>query len=962
MANWITNALRRASGNAAVWQRDDGQKAREKATFRGVTVNVDVNMETQIQTTSSSGERACEEAIARIWAEVLHLPGVERDADFFEIGGDSLKAMEVIARVGDVLQIELPLITFFEEPTVAHLAAVIEEMRAEAGTAGPPPIKRAAGRLEFPLSSSQQMFWLLEQQNPGTGIYNSVRLFRIQGEVDAAVLERSWNELRRRHEILQVRFIPGVDGLRQVVDAGAPLRLAVSDLSTLNSREAESAALKVALETQREPFDLRSCPVLRARLIHLSAGHSLLCIVMHHIVSDGFTGNILLGELGAIYNAFAEGEPSPLPELDLHFTNYAAWEQEWMQGSRLDGELDYWRAALQGAPSELALPADFSAPSKPDRSGRLRPFTVPKTVLDRVQALAQANGTTLFTVLSAVFRLLLYRWTGQADFVIGTIASSRNRNGTERMIGCFVNPLPIRNPIAPGQNVVDLLQAEKSAVMEAFAHQDCPFSRIVEAISPERSSNDNPLFNVALMLQNFPAIVLNGRGFQAESIDMDPQMSLLDLRFMAIETADGLRVSCEYRSQLFSEDTIDAVLRGYADILEAAASDPRRSLDGIALPEHLGRQAAEARRRDYKPAIGIAASFTAEPLQEPLAFLLGELGMEYRVGFAPYQQIVQQLLDPASLVRTADGFAVILVRLEDWLYHDTGTATAIRGKLERLAEDLIAALRAAQSCPATLMVCFCPASRAAAEKPGWRQVFDDVETRIAAIFADTASVQMLRSREVLDLYPVGEYEDEYAQRLGNVPYSTDFFSALGTMLVRRMWGAAENRYKAIAIACDNVMWNGSCAERGQVVDEQRRVLQETLLRLRDSGLLLCLCSRNQEEDVWAAFDDPAMLLKRDDILAAAIGPESNPVNLANLAEELGMTQDDFIFLHADPEDGAEVAAAAPAVLTLQAPADSDEIPGWLKHVWAFDKFQPQAVETEPGDVEVAMRVERLGRA
>jgi acyl carrier protein len=958
MASWITNAWRTAIGNAARWQRDDGKKA-------NVEVNVEVNMETQIQTTSSSAQRACEEAIAKIWAEVLRLPGVERDADFFDIGGDSLKAMEVIARVGDTLQIELPLITFFEEPTVAHLAAVVEGMRAEAGTAaGPPPITRAAGRHEFPLSYSQQMFWLLEQQNPGTGIYNSVRLFRIQGEVDAAVLERSWNELRRRHEILQVRFVPGVDGLRQVVDAGAPLRLVVSDLSTLSSGEAESAAPKLALETMREPFDLRSGPALRARLIRLSAGHSLLCIVMHHIVSDGFTGNILLDELGAIYNAFAEGEPSPLPDRDLHFTDYAVWEQEWMQGARLEGELEHWRAALQGAPSELALPADFSRPSKPDRSGRLRSFTVQKAILDQVQALAQATGTTLFTVLTAVFRLLLHRWTGEADFVLGTIASSRNRSGTERMIGCFVNPLPIRNPITPGQSVVDLLDAEKNAVLEAFAHQDCPFSKVVEAISPERSSNDNPLFNVALMLQNFPTIALNGRGFQAESVDMDPQMSLLDLRFIAVETADGLRISCEYRSQLFAEATVDSLLRAYADVLEATASDPERLLDAIVLPEHLVRQAAEARRRDHKPAIAIAASFTAEPLQEPLAFLLGELGMEYRVAFAPYQQIVQQLLDPTSQVRTADGFGIILVRFEDWLLHETGTASAVREKLERLANDLIAALRAAQSGPGSLLVCFCPASRAAVEKPGWRQVLEDVEARIAATFADAASVQMVRSREILDLYPVDEYEDEYAQRLGNVPYSTDFFSALGTMLVRRIWGAAENHYKAIAIACDNVLWNGSCAEHQQVVDEQRRVLQETLLGLRDAGLLLCLCSRNREDDVWSAFNDPAMLLKRDDILAAAIGPESNSANLANLAEELGMTQDDFIFLHADPEDGAEVTAAAPTVLTLQAPVGSDQIPAWLKHVWAFDKFQPQGLTNlRPAEaVEVVGQAERLGRA
>jgi acyl carrier protein len=884
----------------------------------------------------SGGRSSSEDALANIWAEVLRLPRVDSDANFFDIGGDSLKAMEVIARVSEVLQVDLPLVAFFEDPTVTHLAAVVDELKP-AGTAT--TITRAKDRHEFPLSYSQQGYWLLEQQNPGTGIYNTPRIFRIRGKVDPAMLERSLNELRRRHEILQVRFIHGVDGPVQVVEPGDALQLAVTDLSTLEAEARKQAAMKLALETVRQPFDLERGPTLRARLVRLAAEDYVLCVAMHHVISDGFTGSIVLDELGAIYDAYAAGEPDPLPDVGLHFTDYAAWERQWMQGPRLEQELEYWRSVLKAAPSSLSLPTDFVPSAATARDECMRSLTIPGETLERLKALAQSNGTTLFTVLSAGLRTLLYRWSGQGDFLLGTIASSRSRSGTERMIGCFVNPLPLGNPVMARQSVFDLLNNEKNAVMDAFAHQDCPFAKIVEAISPERTRSDNPLFNVALVLQNFPVIEFSGRNFQVEFVNFDIRVALLDLRFVALETGAGLQLGCEYKSALFSEETIDALLHGYAEVLRACATNPASPVDDIALPEPLVRQAAAARQRDHVPTVAITASFTAEPVAESLSFLLSELDMQYRVTFAPYQQVFQQLLDPTSVVRAADGFAVVLLRFEDWMHGETGTDAEQKEKLEQVADELIAALRAAQSGPTPVILCFCPASRAIDEKPGWREWLHSLEEKVAAAFGAGTSVNVIRSQEILDLYPVEEYEDEYAQRLGNVPYTTDFYSALGTMLVRRMWGIAENRYKVIAMECDQVLWSGYCARNQRVVvDGPHRALQNSLLEQRDAGMLLCLCSKNREEDVWAAFEGNAEFpLQRDDFIASAVSLEANTENLGSLARELGFELDSFIFLSSDPDQCAAVEAAFPGVLTLQAPAEPDEIPTWLKHVWAFDR-------------------------
>ena len=534
---------------------------------------------------------ASEEILAKIWSDVLRVRSIDGDVNFFDIGGDSLKATEVISRIRETLQVDLPLMAFFENPTVGHLASVVNELKSETARRA---IHKVPGQIHFPLSYSQQVFWLLEQQNPGTGLYNTARIFQIRGDLEPGLMERGLNELRRRHEILRVRFIQGVDGPVQIVEAGSPLQLAINDVSSLEGRARDETARRLALDTVREPLDLAAGPPLRARLIRVASQEWLLCIAIHHAVSDGISGSIFLDELCTIYDALQAAEPNPLPELEIHFTDYAAWERQWLTDAVLEQELKHWRSVLQDAPTSLNLPSDFPRSSEPDRTGRLRSITLPMGVLRNVRAFAQTNGTTLFAALAAAFRILLFHWSEQSDFVLGTIASNRSRSGTERMYGCFVNPLALRNPLDAGQSVREVLGRETQCVMEAFAHSDAPFAKIVEAINPERTSNDNPLFNVALLLQNFPAITCKGRCFEAEHLDFEAEVALLDLRFIAMETGDGLQVTCEYKTQLFKDETIDALLDSYSHVLKAIISDPDQPVAAIALPDSLAQQAAAA--------------------------------------------------------------------------------------------------------------------------------------------------------------------------------------------------------------------------------------------------------------------------------------------------------------------------------------------------------------------------------
>ncbi len=880
----------------------------------------------------SVGQEGTEAQMAKIWEEVLHASKVDKDANFFDIGGDSLKAMEVIVRASESLHVDLPLIAFFEDPTVAHLSTVVDELRS-AGTT--PVLQRASDRAEFPLSYSQQVWWLLEQQNPEAGIYNKPRIFRIRGDVDPEVMQRSLNELRQRHEILRVRFVSGVNGPGQTVEQRGSLQFAFTDLSSEEPYRREPIAMKLALQTVREPL-LSQGLVQRARLIRLSADDYMLCIAEHHVVNDGFTGSILLDELGAIYDAFADGKANPLAPLELHYTDYAVWEQQWMHGKRIAGELEYWRSILRDTPTSIELPTDGLPRQEPDRRGHLRSMFVSPESLQRLQAFATAQGTTQFTVLSAALRLLLYRWSRQADFLIGTTASNRSRSGTERMVGPFVNPLPIRNQVPTAGSALDLLRSERKAVMEAFAHQDCPFAKIVEAVNPERTSNDNPLFNVGLVMENFPEIELKGRHFEAEHLNFDPEASLLDLRFVAIEKHGGLRLSCEYKSALFAPGTVHALLQAYAEMLDAIANEPSKLVSDFVLPETLVRQ-AEHGVAVRKQRVVVAATYTAEPIREPLEFWLKQLGMPTHIEFALFNQVFQQLLDPSGLFATNElGANVVLVRMEDLRGAESTANDNFEQVVDAGADELLAALQAAarrQSAP--IIAVIGPASESVLKDKTQVQAIERAEARFVTAAGDIAGIRVVSSFELLDTYPVADYGDDYSYRVSHTPYKPAMFVATASMVARCIQATREPGYDVIVVDA-NALWNTRDTASARV-DFATEALQLFLAAQETSGKILCLCSRNGEAEIAAAFDKTdGMKLGWQQFAASRFQVRAKSDALKELAAELGLDLQKLILVTSDAIHAAEVRTNCPAVLVAELPQDSENWPAFLKHCWTFD--------------------------
>ncbi|HEV7376650.1 MAG TPA: condensation domain-containing protein, partial [Pyrinomonadaceae bacterium] len=344
------------------------------------------------------------------------------------------------------------------------------------------PRKSSTGQM--PLSFAQQRLWFLDQLEPGSSFYNIFDTLSFDEPLDVPALERSLNEVVRRHEVLRTTFTIVNGQPVQMIAPSLKLPLQVIDLSNLSPLEKETEASRLSSEEARSPFDLSSGPLVRATLLRLGAEESVLLLTMHHITSDGWSLDVLSRELRALYAAFHEGRSSPLTELPIQYADFAVWQREWLQGEALESQLSYWKKQLTGAPSALELPTDRPRPFVPTYRGASQSHGLSEDVAVSLKALSQREGVTLFMTLLAAFNLLLHRYTHQSDIVLGSPIAGRNRAETEGLIGFFVNTLVMRTDLSGDPGFRELLGRVKEVALGAYAHQDLPFEKLVEAISP----------------------------------------------------------------------------------------------------------------------------------------------------------------------------------------------------------------------------------------------------------------------------------------------------------------------------------------------------------------------------------------------------------------------------------------------------------------------------------------------
>jgi len=829
------------------------------------------------------------------------------------------------------------------EQQIANLSPAKKALlaRRQSRSVTAPVLRRGEHQNGAPLSFTQQSIWLIQQLDPQSYLYNVPRVLRLTGKLDRDALEASLNEIIRRHEALRTTFPAESGEPIQVIAPKLRITLPLSEVPSDTHAPGEPAALNLALDEYRRPFDLRTGPLVRARLWKLSEHDHFLLLVMHHIVSDGWSGGVLFDELGVLYQAFSAGKPSPLPELPIQYADFAVWQRAWLERA-LEQHIDYWRNRLKGAPPRLELPGDRPRPQAASFRGHLGALRLAPELAERLTAFSQAQGATLFSTVLAALEVLLYRWTGQRDLVLGIVSANRNLAELEKLIGCFINFLALRECVQGAEQASDLLARGKTNVLEAYAHQDCPFEKVVEAVNPERVSNLNPLYNVALLVQNYPTFAFRGDQLEARFLSLDTQVAFLDLRFMVTESAGSILLECEGNAELFDRSTIDLLLAGYRDVLAQIIDQPSVKLDEVQIPDALARQAQHARSATGVQSIAVAATFTAELVERPLDFWMKRLGIPAKIQFAPFNQVFQQLLDPSSLLAANQhGFNLLLVRTEDLLAAEDLELADVGDRLRSAGEQLMNALRvAARSSPVPYLLCFCPPSPGIRENREMAQAVERAEASLATGLLDEPHISVVSSGQLLRWYPVSSFDDEYAFQVGHIPYTAPLFAALATIVARRLYAIASIPRQVIVVDCDQTLWKGNCQEletSGVEVDPPRQSLQQFLIMQQEAGMILCLCGKSAKESVEGGFaQTPNMRLGWQHIADSCFNQQPMGENLAELGRELGLDLETFVFVSANPVACAEVRAYCPHVAVAQLPGCGDEFPHFLSHFWAFD--------------------------
>ena len=521
-----------------------------------------------------------EELMAAIWAEVLSVDSVGLEDDFFELGGHSLLAAQVTSRVRSAFGVELSLRTLFEAPTVAALAAEL----ATAGQApSQPPLDRLASRDAVPLALPQQRLWFLHRLEPNLSVYNMFSGVPISGPLDAAALERALTEVAARHETLRTRF-PAVDGdpVQEILPDWRPALPRV-DLGRLTAAERRAETQRWADWQASQPYDLSAGPLLRTVLLRLDDDSHVLLLGMHHIISDGWSMGVLVRELTAWYQAVRAGGRPDLPELPIQYADYAAWQQGWLQGEVLEQEVDFWRDQLDGAPAFLSLPTDRPRPPLQSFGGAHLHRLLPPALARQLDALGRQQTATLFMTLLATYQVLLYRLSAQQAIPIGTPIANRNQVELEGLIGFFVNTLVLRSDVTGNPTFSELISRVRTRTLDAFAHPDLPFEKLIEELQPRRDLRYSPLVQTTFALQNVPSERVDFGDLKLGSLAGGDAVAKFDLTLFASAQGDQLALTFEYNTDLFDASTIQRWYGYLRTLLTAVVADPTQPISELEL-------------------------------------------------------------------------------------------------------------------------------------------------------------------------------------------------------------------------------------------------------------------------------------------------------------------------------------------------------------------------------------------
>ncbi|QMV44170.1 non-ribosomal peptide synthetase [Cohnella cholangitidis] len=878
-----------------------------------------------------------ETVIAQAWGHTLGLRQVDLADNYYELGGDSIMAMKIVNRISLQLSVRLEVADLLKHATIGDLASFIERLPIDdpQSASGIAALTKIDAREQYPLTSSQYRVFIQEQfAAAGTG-NNTPFGIKVTGELDASRLESCFRQLIQRHESLRSSFA--------FVNGEAVTRVDLDpEFQVQHFRSSEERLDQVVREFIR-PFDLEKSPLLRVGLVEISTRQHLILIDLHHIVSDGVSTSILIKEFCELYKGAA------LPELPLQYTDYSVWQREMLESDGYRQQKQFWLIQLSGELPLLNMPVDYARGDRKAFNGNTLHASISAELKSKLERLAQQRNMTLNSLLFSVYAWMLSQRSGQNDLVVGTLVAGRNQPHLDKIIGMFINFLPIRVGVQPELSFADFASEVHRSIVEAYAH-DYPFDQMINDLQVKTERSRNPLYDTMFVYHNEFSMNPTDRlnmdevGLLFEQYPLLNPASPLDFKLDVWNgLSESLTLVLQYDTSLFKESTMQQGLNHFVKLAELVAENPDQLLSSIVLFDASeAASKADSRLKEPLP-VAVSATFTAEPIAASVEWWCRQFHQEVGIEFAAYHQVFQQLLDPNSLISVNDGINLLLIRFEDWIRDDDSVAMdGITSKLERIYSDLMTALRNRSKLGTYLIGTF-PVSARLTHSGEISAYLESLNERWMNDLAGLGNVHVIDlGQSLAALYQVPEIFDPVKDQEGHMPFTDEFYGAMGTAVARTIVSRNAHPFKVVVLDCDNTLWRGVCGEDGPLgisIDEPFLALQRFMLDRYNEGMLLAICSKNNEPDVWEVFDrNPNMLLKKEHFVGAKINWSAKADNIRTLSEELNLGLDSFIFVDDNAKECGEMIARCPEVLTLQIPKLAWQIPYYLKHVWAFDKF------------------------
>lgn len=889
--------------------------------------------------------------LARIWKDLLDVERVGIHDNFFELGGHSLTAIQLVSRLNKRFHIQIDVQKIFAYPTIKELCHILPlEQLHEFND-----IKRLPEQNDYELSHSQKRIWVLSHFKDGSMAYSVPTAYILEGNLSLEKLKQALDVLIERHEILRTVFIEVNGEPRQKILPSAAIRFVMEEVDLKADDKLELAIKKAIKIESSQPFDLTKGPLFRATLFRESNERYILVFNIHHIISDGWSKGILIKEILFLYKNSGPGLRNELAPLPIQYKEYAAWQA----GSSVQ-QGNYWRNLYKNNIPVLNFPLDFQRPKLLSFSGAMVHATIDASLTMRLHKLATRNNFTLNNLLLSIYGMLVGNYSQQDEVVVGSLTSGRSHVDLENLVGVFINFLPIKLSPSGSLRLEEYLQNSHHSLVEAYSNQDYPFDLMVSDCIGQRDVSHNPFFDTMVNFHSeddfrsgIPLAETFGEsGLKIKPLKMDDEdffHSVLDFKLDIEPTDSSLGLYLSYNSNLFLLDRMRKFLDKFVELLDKVVNDPQKYLyeyfeNTIVKNEIPVINAAEL-MANPNLSVNICSSFIAEPLQEYLEYWSNEFALNVRLSFSPYNQVFQQLLDPGSALNKNHGLNILFIRPADWLRDkkDLLPDEQIRLLDQTYFEFLNAIDQAGKTSSATFLAGIVPLASSHFLQAGVAKHIIKLNDELEAALKNKPGFYLLNLNEIAALYVVDEMFDSKSDMLGHLPFTQEYYAALGTFISRKIRAYIGKAYKVLVVDCDNTLWKGVCGEVGAMgitIDANFSYLQKFLLEKYHQGFLLAICSKNNESDVWEVFNrHPEMILRQEHIAVHRINWNNKHENLVAIADELNLGLDSVIFLDDSDFEVEQLSLLCPQVLAITLPEDPSDFFDFLNHIWAFDQFQ-----------------------